>query len=530
MPPSHSFTVTSLPIELQGSIIRYLDPIALISLSQTNRHFRTLIDPTRTHFVERLLALECRASEGGPQIHFSRFGTLDPDRNSPEWAANRWACTGCLRLLHFYAFNNQMLSSIGYRKPIPRSRIAERCTSWEPSGCKVKTRGTAAKEDAIQPGYLHKDRTLRRRYGITTTQNWGVRRRGPGGDIMQPQGAAADQELMDRFLGFQDCGMAEFVRMQFAEFERLSDSAESEIFDRDAHAVEILRAGSNRHVRRCIECRFQRGEFIGCAGQGKGIGTVNVPIVVGRRKWYGTLVDRYFPDISYVLHNKRPDVNVPVYAPHRSDPFDMPWTLYRARCPACEKWKELRAFRVGGLWPRWKPASVGIENAAIPEEPYANWDGTDITEDLLNTLQCNYCFAQEHGFKGLGDELVRWLAYLVDVDLQNMGNYLLLGLREQSYGMDILHLPYPSYNAANLSPTDVAFMRQQRDEWLADAGGNLNPESSGLNSRHTERLKFFNEAEVMWYWLKACAEEIEETGKGYVLAEWALRRNEAVES
>ncbi|KAL4985739.1 hypothetical protein BDW68DRAFT_164512 [Aspergillus falconensis] len=529
MPLSGTFTIESLPVELQCTIIRYLDPVALISLSQTNRNFRTLINPTRMHFVERLLALECREREGGPQIHFSRFGTLDPDRNSPEWEANCWACTGCLRLLPFYAFNNQMLSRIGYRKPTPGSRIAERCTSWEPRGNTGK-RGTAAQKDFIVPGYSDEDRKLRRRYGIATTQNWGKYRRNLGGDSMQPQGAPVQRLLMDRLRKFQDCGMTEFERMGFAEFEILSDSAESEIFDRNAHAVEVLRAGSNRHVRRCIECQYQRGEFRGCAGLGKGIGTVKVPIVVGRRKWYGTLVDRYFPDISYVLDNKRPDVHVPVHAVYRSDPFDRPWTMYRARCPGCEKWKELRAFRVGGLGPWWKPGAVETQNAAVPERSYENWDGTDITENFLNNLQCNYCFAQERGCKALGDELVRWLAYLVDIEVENTGNYLLFGLRGLSYCMDIPHLPYPLYDATNLSPTDVAFMRQVQAEWLADAGGNLNSEWMGMDRWYMEWVRFFDEIEVMWYWLKACAEEIKEEGKGYVLAQWALRRNEAVDS
>ncbi|KAL6237944.1 hypothetical protein BDW75DRAFT_248147 [Aspergillus navahoensis] len=444
-----SFTVESLPVELQCAIIRTL--------------------------CERVLALECR-EEGGPPIHFSRFGTIDPDRNSPEWEANCWACTWCLRLLPFYAFNNQMLSRIGYRKPTPGSRIAERY------------------------------RTLRRRYGITTTRNWGHYRRNRGGDTMQTLGATAQWELLDRLLGFQSCGMTECERTNSAEFERLSDSAEDEIFDRDAHAVENLRAGSNRRARRCIECRFQRGEFRWCAGQGKGIGTVKVPI-----------------------DNKRPEVNVPVFAMYRSDALDRPWTMYKARCPGCEKWKELRAFRVGGLGPRWNPVSVETENAAVQERPYSNWDGAEITEGFLNNLQCNHCFAQVHGYKALGEELVRWLAYLVDIEVEDTGNYLVYGLEGLYNGMGIPYLPHLHHRGGNPSHDDVLLVRQQRDEWLSDAR-NLDQEWTRQDKGRMEWMKSYDVKEVIWYWLKACAEEIKAEGKGDVLVEWALRRNEALES
>ncbi|KAI0129061.1 hypothetical protein BJ170DRAFT_682840 [Xylariales sp. AK1849] len=63
-------TLDSLPRELQVAIFRLLDPIALICISQSCAQFRAVVNPSRKHFVERLLAAECLEEFGGPIILF----------------------------------------------------------------------------------------------------------------------------------------------------------------------------------------------------------------------------------------------------------------------------------------------------------------------------------------------------------------------------------------------------------------------------------------------------------------------------
>uniref|UniRef100_A0A0B7K5T9 F-box domain-containing protein n=1 Tax=Bionectria ochroleuca TaxID=29856 RepID=A0A0B7K5T9_BIOOC len=57
-----------LAVELQHKIIPHLDPIGLVSLSQSCRYFRRLIDPGRKEFAERLLQVECLERYGGTTL------------------------------------------------------------------------------------------------------------------------------------------------------------------------------------------------------------------------------------------------------------------------------------------------------------------------------------------------------------------------------------------------------------------------------------------------------------------------------
>ncbi|CAH0022598.1 unnamed protein product [Clonostachys rhizophaga] len=126
----------SLPFELQHLVIQYLDPIGLISLSQTGRFYRQLINPGRKEQVERLLALECLPEYGG-----DRPAILHPDSDEavagPDWHRDawpehhRWACAFCLRLLPHTHFDNHSLLRRRYRKPEPGSEVTP-LTSWQP--------------------------------------------------------------------------------------------------------------------------------------------------------------------------------------------------------------------------------------------------------------------------------------------------------------------------------------------------------------------------------------------------------------
>lgn len=121
----------SLPTELQCSFIRLLDPIGLISLSQTSQHFRLLINPTKGHFVQRLLQMETLEEHGGPMP----FMSLDPRFPDPvldECKDVRWACTSCCRLLARRCFGNNFILKEAYQKVMRHSPLYNTPTTWEP--------------------------------------------------------------------------------------------------------------------------------------------------------------------------------------------------------------------------------------------------------------------------------------------------------------------------------------------------------------------------------------------------------------
>ncbi|CAG9983371.1 unnamed protein product [Clonostachys byssicola] len=132
----HTFPLQSLPLEVQCFIIQFLDPIALISLSQTGRFYRQLIRPGRTEQIERLLALECLAKYGGerPILHPDvDQAVAGPDWHRDAWPEHhRWACAACLRLLPHSHFDNHSLLRRRNRKPLPDSPEATPLTSWQP--------------------------------------------------------------------------------------------------------------------------------------------------------------------------------------------------------------------------------------------------------------------------------------------------------------------------------------------------------------------------------------------------------------
>ncbi|KAJ7924063.1 hypothetical protein B0H13DRAFT_1979025 [Mycena leptocephala] len=100
----------SLPTEILCAIIRLVDPIGLISLSQSSRAFRALIQPSQNDFVQRLLALELDPALGGTVRFRSRDNNLSPPWDDAEaWKAIRFACVGCMKLLPHTRFSNQNL-------------------------------------------------------------------------------------------------------------------------------------------------------------------------------------------------------------------------------------------------------------------------------------------------------------------------------------------------------------------------------------------------------------------------------------
>ncbi|CAH0058678.1 unnamed protein product [Clonostachys solani] len=125
----------SLPLELQQDIIRSLDPIGLISLSQSSRHFRRVISPQRKHFAERLLIIECQPENKGPEIVSIDFFLRGcyADWILEDWDAHRWACTSCLKLLPHTRFNNHSILGLATRKPYEEWGTTVGTSSWVPS-------------------------------------------------------------------------------------------------------------------------------------------------------------------------------------------------------------------------------------------------------------------------------------------------------------------------------------------------------------------------------------------------------------
>ncbi|RYP19799.1 hypothetical protein DL765_003145 [Monosporascus sp. GIB2] len=207
-------SLDTLPIEAQCAIFRLLDPVGLISASQTCKSFRGIITLERRHFVERLLALECLEEHGGPSAIFrARDNALQPNWNDEKWESMRWACTGCLRLLPHRHFDNHSLLRLGYRKPVAGSPAAVTPSSWEPSGKIISDAARKRRRDAERSEL----KMLKRRYAIATTLNWGQPRQG--------------HSLVARLRTFHEAGMEAFLSMDLEEFEKLNTFEEAALLD-----------------------------------------------------------------------------------------------------------------------------------------------------------------------------------------------------------------------------------------------------------------------------------------------------------
>ena len=265
----------SLPTELQCAIYRLLDPISLIAISQTNARLRALIDPQAGHFVERLLALETHPQYGGPLLSFrARDNRLTPEYSKSRWSPMRWACCRCMRLLPHTSFDNHAILQLAYRKPLADSPSVPRpLTSWEPTPARSWKRDNEDERDDRAP----KTGLGRLRYHLCITRGAGP----DGGNSM------SSAERLEQYV---ICGMTEFENMTLEEFVNLDDSERMRIFDANARVIEIERCGSKRKLRRCLECRYQRGQLTLPLNRGRG--SDNFPIVPSRSVNFDMKLDR----------------------------------------------------------------------------------------------------------------------------------------------------------------------------------------------------------------------------------------------
>ncbi|RDL41694.1 Uncharacterized protein BP5553_01673 [Venustampulla echinocandica] len=121
-----------LPTDIQVLILPCLTSTSLISLSQTNRHFRQLIDPQRNQFVNRLLELECLPEYGGEVTINEHAKIIIPS------GTVSYACIHCLKIIPHTHFDNHALLRLRFRKPPPESRASQQLCGWTSGGAKAR--------------------------------------------------------------------------------------------------------------------------------------------------------------------------------------------------------------------------------------------------------------------------------------------------------------------------------------------------------------------------------------------------------
>ncbi|CAH0044898.1 unnamed protein product [Clonostachys solani] len=86
-----------LPGELKNNILTQLDAIGLVSLSQTNHYFHTLIKPRKRELGERLLAIEDRRQHQAHALRYQQQRHRKRSSREPQsksWEIHEWALTG----------------------------------------------------------------------------------------------------------------------------------------------------------------------------------------------------------------------------------------------------------------------------------------------------------------------------------------------------------------------------------------------------------------------------------------------------
>lgn len=513
-----------LPTEVQCSIIRLLDPIALISLSQSNTHFRRLVNPQKKHFVERLLALELLSSYGGPIPTFrSRDNYIaDPSPVDPEWDDIRWACSDCLRLLSHKHFDIHSVLGLGYRKPSaaiygPISAV----TTWEPVGQRTRRRPKNPKNnDAIAD-----DGKRKQRYFICVTGGQGT------------AGRLEEVSDSDRLNKFQSCGMMGFEDMTPDEFSQLTPDEMFQMLDENAVSIERSRCGYKRRLRKCNECRYQRRQL---PFQSSPSGEIcAMPILPNRQFPYNTALDRWFPGFSDNLESRRPGYNAYIFRMYREEAYDALWTEYMARCPGCARWQELRHFRIVGFYQNWQPRVHPDPARRRDRDPTLTWDGREVTLSLLNSARCNSCFALANGREALGSVLLECLDRLLHFQLISLSSKL---KKAWGYWSPLLHGgKMPREYAAefrwhmektpclqqtkNVTHSDIAMLRLRLTQWKdlwerMKANGDTGWASCDLDDWYEQTVREFDEVEGHWLCTVGCREELAERPEA--LVEWAL--------
>lgn len=380
--PSGPF-LDGLAVELKEQIARLLDPVGLISLRQTNRHFLKIIKPQRQQFIERLLALECLPGHGGSLLPFTKC------HGRPLWSdpgvlktqtRPRWACTGCKRLLPYYHFQYKFLAEVIWQKPPTATPAIRTITSWEPGLGRIARAVTP-----LTPLPADGGRSIQDRYNLIV------------GDIL----AISPNELFNQI---RNHNLDSFEGMHYGDFLRLITYSPENIRNLFLWNLVSMRSsfGSSRHHRKCNACQYESHVFNNAtiASHDGMFGTERFPIISIEIHMIISPLDRYFPGVLDTMQQGRPSKRFYQGVQH-------PWTLWMARCPRCTKWQELRAFRIGagaGYWfQAWEPTMGQL-----------TWDGVILTQEIFDKACCNACFMDQNGRSALAEHLCRWFVFLLE--------------------------------------------------------------------------------------------------------------------
>ncbi|KAK4191015.1 hypothetical protein QBC35DRAFT_538862 [Podospora australis] len=192
-----------VPGEILNNVISHLDPAALISLSQTSRYFREIIRPMRSDFLQRLLFLELQPETSGwnPILPSSRIEQTHPMFDHDIWKTARYACSGCLKLLPHIMFEENEVSDDLLRKPF--------------QGCVEATKSSMAR--------------------------W------------KPLSYNAREDHEQARIAQEEREQAPFLKEYDAHWYSNRDDWQQ--------AFHYL-CGSKRASRRCIDCKYKRGDYI----------------------------------------------------------------------------------------------------------------------------------------------------------------------------------------------------------------------------------------------------------------------------
>ncbi|KAI5460750.1 hypothetical protein BGZ63DRAFT_454940 [Mariannaea sp. PMI_226] len=492
--------IEQLPIELQCSIVQLLEPVGLISISQTNKHFHRLVNPQKKHFIERLLVLECIPKNGGLYPIFrSRDNSLSPEFSDKEWSNMRWLCVGCMKLLSHQYFDNHMILRLGYRKPISGSTILDRISTWSPDPRIIYT--SIQKQKQKSPDDIAEEKRLRRRYFISVT---------------------SDRSLFNH-IELQECGMEGFEGLTFRQFNKMKAVMKQQLLDDNALKIELQRCGSKRHLRKCLECRYIAGQLKPHPGKP---GTLGLPIIVSRATRFNSILDRCFPRIDDYLKAKKPPC-IPRVHDATSEPHygrDRLWNLYMFRCPGCTRWKEIR--------------EIGKDTfpASPPCLQPAAWTREYLNESVVHEARCHTCYAKANGRQKLVNVLQSWIlqlirSYIYQIRLVLLMDWQIAALNPYrapgQYRSEVERLrgQAPGFNNGTIK-AQFRTLRQYQKSWkdlfdLMKLNHHTNWAHVDLDEWHAEWVRDVNECRRTWRWLRVSYAELKE--QPGVLADWALK-------
>ncbi|CAI6020750.1 unnamed protein product [Clonostachys chloroleuca] len=496
---SQSAVQKAFPGEIHNHIAGMLGPVDLISLSQTNRYFRQLINPGKKELAERLFVIECKKKHGGGTSLF--YTTADDhthlhDKLEP-FEANRWACPGCLQLLPHHRFDNQSIYRLATRKPMPGTLAADIASSWVPT----QHREDSKEEDKRMRQDIYRYYTL-------------------------PRSEADDED--DPVLLNERCGYDRYKRRCIECQYQLG-----------------MIGGSSRDQLPPIPPSSEE----------RLAGTVRTTsTLTSRAVMLSSGFVRFWPKLDEMIESKAPTI-----APLGSNSIpwrreDKLWDMYMIRCTGCEGWKELRAFRIEGTRLDWTPLrfTTGIPQW-LPRDVAKNDEVPKLENRPLAELRCNHCFAREHGAERLGEILAIRFEMNIKPHLSELEYRLHSHYKAVKYlgadGAAEKHRPKedPSGHFEelvrlvrqaeennrelsdnrqwSLNQADVDRLRTEakefKDIWIRMRTSLPRLASKlGRDRAFISWINDFNNSEIEWKWLKECQAKILENPA--LLLQWAL--------